>query len=857
MSVITRRTRVAATAVAAGLALALTALPAATALAADDPTETTEAGGTADEGFPPAVAAQSLGLSVGGTATIDLLTGASTGHADGVFVGAEVRGDYPGLGLVVPEAVVDGSFSVTVAPIEPGTFVVDVTFYAWWPGGSVDGVPVTATLTVEVAPALGLPGEEPAEPPVEQPQPEVPTDQQPVEQTSTSRPIGLDGTHYFAPTHDYVRHGRVATASGASVEATGLPASLVTGATPAAAQAGSTVTVTSDGVLYAPAPGFTGWDAVTWRNAAGAATFILDVVVSAPGTSTAVLPAGANMEGFHSVDDWEVVQATLDLADSSTAYWTLSGATGGTWRMLAGSKDSETGALLSFSGDRGATTGHVTVTAWGVNGASVSRTYTVTAAEYEVVGARAGQIQTNGRAAPAAAPGVPMTYDIVLGVLPAQYGDITLEGFFERDADGLLTDTGSSVQVSPSGQITYVPGPGAADVSGLTVEWHFASAPAESWFTAISFGAAQVPAVVAPITVAPTYLTWAGSPVEVTPTFHNEAIPGLPEMQWDPVASSAAPVTVESAGAGTFTVTPTPGYTGVVPVTFVGSDSAEFTTATGGLETDTVTVYVVVLGPVALDREVSFPAGQSATVEDLDRGSLWGSVTDLHAAEELWLGCDLAGVMSGFPCDPVAPTGEPGTGSSRSTSATGFLPAVSAGHSQVRLVLAPASADRAVLGGAVAAASLADPLGIATFVGDAELDGLDARLASDVAQRGTRPFALVTDGGIMGAQAMITATVTDGDAPVVSTPETAPEVPVDPDPATPVAAPGEVATVAREPEPEPLRFETGVPDGAAGLSALPQRVAALPVGSQAGLVGLLLGAAGLAGLGLRRRRAQR
>ena len=114
--------------------------------------------------------------------------------------------------------------------------------------------------------------------------------------------------------------------------------------------------------------------------------------------------------------------------------------------------------------------------------------------------------------------------------------------------------------------------------------------------------------------VSPNWFTWAGTPITLDPAAaNNDSLKsvGATDLAIQ-VPTVQLPGTAATNPDGTFTFAPAAGFTGFVELSFRSGD-ARGTTVGGVLH---------VLGPIAQDWEVTFPAGGEGQVSDLLDGTL-------------------------------------------------------------------------------------------------------------------------------------------------------------------------------------------------------------------------------------------
>jgi len=129
--------------------------------------------------------------------------------------------------------------------------------------------------------------------------------------------------------------------------------------------------------------------------------------------------------------------------------------------------------------------------------------------------------------------------------------------------------------------------------------------------------------------VSPNWFTWAGTPITLDPAAaNNDSLKsvGATDLAIQ-VPAVQLPGTAATNPDGTFTFAPAAGFTGDVELSFRSGD-ARGTTVGGVLH---------VLGPIAQDWKVTFPAGGEGQVFDLLDETLWGNHTDLTSYLDRWV----------------------------------------------------------------------------------------------------------------------------------------------------------------------------------------------------------------------------
>ncbi|HEY0240663.1 MAG TPA: hypothetical protein VGC37_18690 [Friedmanniella sp.] len=280
------------------------------------------------------------------------------------------------------------------------------------------------------------------------------------------------------------------------------------------------------------------------------------------------------------------------------------------------------------------------------------------------------------------------------------------------------------------------------------------------------------------------------------------------------------------------------------------------------------------------DRTIEVPVGQTASVNLLE-GAQWqrGSLPNLgldgvdvalevDATIAQTLALEVTSPIASvtpqqegswrIPVNATAPSGQTGAATLTVVATTDATPSVTVSDRTVALTVGQ-SAEIDLLEGVTSTAALDELI----FGANADGDVDEFRTATGWSRFGRTVTVEPTTAGVFEASVWamtpdylgygsgtLTLVVTEPTVVPESTPSSAAP---SPESETPVTAPVVAPPVTPAPEPSgtsALRFETGVPGEAAGL-------ATLQAGVQVGLGAALLGAAGLAGLGLRRRRAQR
>jgi hypothetical protein len=796
----TRRTRTAATVIGAGLAVAMTALPAAATVAAAD-----EQADQTQSIVEPTVEPEEPGQVV------------ETDPAQEQQIPAQYTVEPTVAATVMPEQIVEPAESVqatTPTPAEAREASVQAPVTA--SAARVTTHTVTALSAATGWGAAGFTTNDPANVAV----------------------AVVDGTTEITA----IAWGGNCGSTGAPLYALDCDTMLIpAGAAVTTLVAGASAEVTDTGtIIYTPAPGWTGFDLLEVTD--GARTTQVRVIVNAP---TGAVNSGQELQATPSspADGFYIADVYAIEAPAGVAYVTVAGLSGAvTGVQVFASGVRVVGPLNAAGGFDG---GAATLTVWSLDGAASTVTVTAPAT---VTSPSTPQTHTVF-----VAPGATQEVDVLAraGLNPAELNGFELMGSTPDIAARRSADWTIWATLAP----TTVPVDGSHDASW--VSWRATLADG-STVEGTLYVSPQAEVTLQPATQ--RVLTWAGAPVTWDLTAGNEGTfegDGLTAATSD-WAVTPGPVTVNGWTAGMVaqsgdqvTFAPAPGWTGTISVPATFRTVIERQDGVSYATTTSTYVEVEVLGPVATGKTVSLNTGESRAV-DLASDALWGSTADLAAYGDQQVS---DGYTEQFGDEPAQWVDHPTDWDVLGTWTDAVESGAGRATSGTRLVVS--TSGQADLG-------QADPvvdaeLDAAAFAGTLRRERATATLSAATAQVASMPFALLTESGIRGQAATLDVTVVGGEVPSEPEPVTPTEpTPVDPAPVMPEPEPTEpapgdpetVAPAARVVAPATsYRFETGVPAASA-------EVASLAGGSLAGIAAALAGAAGLVGLGLRRRRAR-